>query len=136
MRRAVLACAILLTSCGEPAEPPADAPKAAAPTPEAAAPSDLIARGTEPFWAVEIKPSGLKLMRPDHPDLVQPNPGPTTDGPKVIWQTPAYRLAVEVKPCSDGMSDLRYPFAAEISLADGVTMTGCAGKDERPSPAP
>jgi len=121
---------IFLAACS-PSEPaptePADAPPVAAAPADPTVPRELTARGTEPFWAVDIKGSGLTLKRPDHPDLVQPNPGGQAEGDKVVWTTPAYRLAISVAACSDGMSDLAYPLGAEITLTGAQTMKGCAG---------
>jgi uncharacterized membrane protein len=158
MRRA---CALVLlmpiAACGPVADTPAPPPIPAAPPVEATAPSaatvapvppapaapkeDLIARGTEPFWAVEIKPTGLKLMRPDHPDQAVPNPGSRTVGTDLVWHTAAFDLELtpsgpdpKAKLCSDGMSDMRYRMYAKIRLKpEDVVMTGCADADDRPT---
>ena len=143
MRSFVLAVASLLAlaACspqapdGSNAAPPADAP--ATPPPPAAAPipeefsGDINARGTEPFWGLQIRGTQITLQRPDHPAAVGPNPGLTMQEGKAVWETQAGtdRLVVTLRleDCSDGMSDLKYDYAAEVVIGS-ETLKGCAGK--------
>ncbi|MFN3512573.1 MAG: hypothetical protein ACK41C_05990 [Phenylobacterium sp.] len=127
--------ALALAACqpqapnGEPAAPPADAPVAG--TPFA---GDFDARGTEPFWAVQIRPTGITLIRPEpEPPVVAPNPGPAADGARAVWSSTAadgraFVVALSEAPgCSDGMSDLAYPYAATVTLGE-ETFSGCGAK--------
>lgn len=139
-----LAAAVLLAACepqapdGSTAAPPADAPDTA-PAPAAAEipaafEGDLDARGTEPFWAVQVRPTQITLMRPDHADVVAPNPGPVMLADRAVWTVPTAAgetlvLSLWAQPdCSDGMSDLRYPLAAELKVGTAEPMQGCGAK--------
>ena len=137
-------CALSLAACqpqdpdGQPAAPPADAPAApAAATPVASGGMDIsqpiTARGTEPFWAVEITDgTKFRLMRPDNPDLTAEAPGAAMSPGGVTWVAKSAKgeqLTVTLKmgECSDGMSDLKYQMSAEITLLS-ETLKGCAAK--------
>ena len=146
MRSIVLAASalLLLAACtpqapdGGAAQPPADAP--AAPPPVAAPPTStpppeafaggMDARGTEPFWGLQIRDSQITLQRPDHPAAVGKNAGMTVQNGKATWETQAGadRLTVTLssEPCSDGMSDLKYDYAAVVVIGS-ETLKGCAG---------
>lgn len=132
---------------GAPAPAPADAPATPAtppaPAPAALAPAfqgDLDLRGTEPFWALEIRAGGLKLSRPDHSDVTAPNPGGQMAGDKANWTTTVggqpLVVTLSAAACSDGMSDLTYPLTAEVKLGERV-LKGCASKtSEAPRETP
>ncbi|MCI3180029.1 hypothetical protein C5708_07150 [Caulobacter sp. CCUG 60055] len=133
----VLAGAVL-AGCGRrpadsqegPLTPPADAPapKAGNSVPTAADFSgDLNALGAEPFWAVKVRAGGLTLSRPGKPDLDLPNGGAALKDGGAVWtlDKPAATLTLRLADCSDGMSDRRYPFKAELTL-EGRTLSGCA----------
>lgn len=141
MRSIVLASLLLLAACapqapdGSTAPPPADAPPpaaapAATPIPEEFS-GDLDARGTEPFWGLQIRDTQITLQRPDHPAAVGPNPGLVMKGGKAVWETQAgtdrLTVTLSLAACSDGMSDLKYDYAAEVVLGS-ETLKGCAGK--------
>ncbi|WP_395673506.1 COG3650 family protein [Phenylobacterium sp.] len=139
MRNRVWALALLLAACGREAETPA---KTAAPPAPAAAPkppgtvSDfsqpMIARGTEPFWAVKIDGTRFTLSEPGQADVAFEAPGARISPGRADWTAtgPDGRTLVVtlyVSECSDGMSDLRYPMTAEVETA-GRTLRGCAAK--------
>ena len=93
---------------------------------------EMLARGTEPFWLIRIGPETITLERPDFDPVTAPNPGAVMEGPAAVWRATTAdgrRLSVILRQgeCSDGMSDLRYAYVAEASLA-GETLRGCAGK--------
>lgn len=125
----------LLSACQEKAPPP---PPPAAPAPVVSDFSGPIdARGTEPFWAAKIRGTQITFSRPDVPDLVAQAPGAAIQPGSATWSatTPdgaTLKVALYVSPCSDGMSDVVYPMAAEVTL-DRSTFSGCAGK---PAAAP
>ena len=141
MRLIVLAATLAaLTACSPqtpdgtvappPADGPAPAPPVAAPIPEEFS-GDMDARGTEPFWGLQIRATQITLQRPDHPNAVGPNPGLTMAAGKAVWETMVgtdrLKVVLSVAPCSDGMSDLKYDYAAEVTLG-GELLKGCAGK--------
>jgi uncharacterized membrane protein len=150
MRKLSLAlAAVALCACqpqapdGSAAPPPADAPVA---KPAAGVPSafegDIDASGTEPFWGLQIRETQITLIRPDpEPSVVGPNPGPVMQGGKAVWNTTSqekpFKVALAEQPgCSDGMSDRRYPLAAEVMVGE-LTFKGCASKtSEKPAGAP
>lgn len=90
----------------------------------------LRALGTEPFWAVELRPEVMIYSGVDRPEQRAPNPrrmasadeavfrGTTQTGSElVVTLTPA--------PCSDGMSDRVYPLTARVQIG-GERLSGCA----------
>lgn len=145
MRATILLAALGLAACqpqapdGTPAPPPADAPEAAAVTSSpgpAIQTTDfsgpMIARGNEPFWAVRMDGTTFTLQRPDHPDVVFAAPGAQITPGRGVWPATAadgqtLTVTLYVSDCSDGMSDLNYPFVAEVAYA-GQTLRGCAAK--------
>lgn len=143
MRSFVLATSALLVlaACtpqapdGAAAPPPADAPPPPAAPPATSTPlpeaftGGMDARGNEPFWGLQIRDTQITLQRPDYPVAVGPNPGLRMKDGKATWETQAGadRLAVTLssEACSDGMSDLKYDFAAVVVIGS-ETLKGCA----------
>lgn len=144
MRAVLLALAALtLAACqpqapdGSPAQPPADAPVAPVePQVPEAFKGDIDAHGTEPFWGVQIREAQISFSTPEA-NITFPNQGLTIEGGKAVWESaagdkPIKVTLIEQPGCSDGMSDLKYPLAAEVALG-GATYKGCAAKtSERP----
>lgn len=146
MRHALLPlAALMLAACqpqapdGKRAEAPADAP---APPPEPPPPpeepkefvGDIDAKGTEPFWTLDIRADKMTLKRPDpDKDVSVANPGPVDDGSQAVWSTTtadgkAFIVTLVMDGvCSDGMSDLTYPYVAVVTYGD-LTYRGCAYK--------
>lgn len=120
---------------GADAPPPADAPvEAPAPAPDASAPFkvEFSASGTEPFWRVDIKGSDITLSGPATEMVAMPHTATNaglaaTDG-AATWTAQAGATPVVVKvtkgDCSDGMSDLTYPYNAEVKWG-ATTFKGC-----------
>lgn len=91
-------------------------------------PSQLIARGTEPFWAIDVEGGRLVWKTPDQPEGAAVSAGRRIDGAGVRYiahDASAFELAIAPGRCSDGMSDLVYPFTATWSHG-GRTWRGCA----------
>lgn len=130
----ILIAALALAACQqEAAEAPP--PAASAPPPPPAV-SDfgqpMTARGNEPFWAVRVEGTRLTLLRPGEPEAAFTAPGMAASPGQATWDAKAadgqtLTLTLRVTECSDGMSDLSYPMAAEVEVA-GRLMTGCAAK--------
>ena len=142
-----LIAALALAACqpqapdGSLAQPPADAPPLPAePAPPPATPAafqgDIDAHGTEPFWAVEIRQTQISFKTPDA-SIVFPAGGMAVADGAAVWESTAgdkpIKITLREQPgCSDGMSDLKYPLAAEVALG-GTTYKGCAAKtSEKP----
>lgn len=124
----VFACAALgalgLVACGQKTKEPAVAadlpPSVAAP-----AAGDFDAVGTEPFWGVKVRGQTVTLSRPDAADVVTTSPTPEAMGDTLVyWGTP-FNLTILNRACSDGMSDRKYAYEAEVRIGDDV-LKGCA----------
>lgn len=133
---------VMLLACS-PATPDADTParEAAAAQVDAGIavfPAALQAAGVEPFWGVKVEGDALTYTTPD-----------TMDAPRQLRATrrvdadglhlegedggAPFRLDVRREPCSDGMSDISYPFSVSWRL-DGRTQKGCAFDPASPPP--
>lgn len=122
---------LLMAACGPSGgdAPPSPVPPADAP----AGPDftkDINAVGAEPFWALEIRGKDLKLSGPDRTDLTVGHGGAAVKGQSAIWEGEGLsgarlKITLMAEPCSDGMSDLTYPFKATVETA-GEQLTGCA----------
>lgn len=117
---------------GKAAQAPADAPVARA-SGAIDIGQPITARGTEPFWAVEIS-DGVKfrLTRPDQPDLLAEAPGAAISPEGATWVAKGSKgeqltISLKREACSDGMSDLKYPMSAQVVLPNEV-LKGCAAK--------
>ena len=139
MRRivALSITAFLLAACspeapgGGDAQPPADAPAATPPPtadPGAAFRVDFSARGNEPFWGVDIKGSSIVLTRPDAPAATATNAALAATDSQAIWTAQSGATPVTVTltkgDCSDGMSDLKYGYSAQV-VWGAETLKGC-----------
>jgi uncharacterized membrane protein/heat shock protein HslJ len=85
-----------------------------------------FALGTEPFWSVEITDARIAFDRPGERQIVADNPGarPSFNGRRYV--TRAVTVDITATPCSDGMSDRRYPDTVSVT-AGGRTWRGCGG---------
>lgn len=98
--------------------------------------AEIKSLGTEPFWGLDIQPSGesyaARYSTPEMPEgRVFPmtrfagNNGLGFSG-ELSGQT--VQLAITPGACSDGMSDRIYPFTATLLLGES-TLLGCAYTD-------
>jgi uncharacterized membrane protein len=130
-RLSVLLLAVVLTGCANrPTEP------------------GLRLVGTEPFWGGTLTRDRLTIAGVDRPEIAVRNPGVRACAPQACFfgnfRDPGPRyvnavlpdgrrlsLRLDPAPCSDGMSDRRYPYVANLTLAAGPgqveRLTGCAG---------
>jgi uncharacterized membrane protein len=86
--------------------------------------------GTEPFWGGRIAADAITVSGMDRPDMTFPYTQPVVTGAGARWRTQsigAFPLEVTIvrDPCSNGMSDKRYPFQATVVLGT-ETLKGCA----------
>lgn len=82
--------------------------------------------GTEPFWAADVTSSRITLSGVDRPTLaaaidwkrssVGPGGARYLAAPVEGAGVASLAVALEPGPCSDGMSDRRYPFTASVSV--------------------
>ncbi|WP_337189213.1 hypothetical protein [Phenylobacterium sp.] len=94
----------------------------------------IMARGTEPFWAIRVTDGRtLTYSAPGETDRVYRAEGATVAPGRATWiaHEPGgeqLTLTVYASDCSDGMSDLDYPWVAEAALPNR-RLHGCAGKE-------
>lgn len=90
--------------------------------------------GTEPFWELSVDEAGLATW--STPD----SPGPTSLGTvnpaSKSWRLEhadgeVWTVTLTHSPCSDGMSDALYAWAAVVTMPSGGSLHGC-GFDVRP----
>lgn len=140
MRRiaALSVTAFLLAACspeapgGGEAQPPADAPSPAPAPAEPSPPADVqpiafSASGTEPFWRVDVTNEKIVLTRPDAAAQTVTGVTASVSGQAVSMASagpPAVQVVLAKGDCSDGMSDLTYPYKAEVKWG-GETLKGC-----------
>jgi uncharacterized membrane protein len=91
----------------------------------------LRAVGTEPFWGARIDGRCVTYSHPDDQEgtriWTRHTPGAGRSGTWVgAYQGKPFELRIRAAPgCSDGMSDTRYPLAADL-LVNGEKRQGCA----------
>lgn len=136
--RAILALFPLLTACQQPAPAAPPPSEAKGPSPFA---GEFDARGTEPFWALKIRGETLTLSRPDRSDVSVASSGPSIEGDTAVWNATLggdaliVTLSEPAGACSDGMSDLSYPYEAQVVVGSEI-LKGCAFETQRPPPGP
>ena len=101
---------------------------------------ELVARGNEPFWSVEVDADSARLRVPLMPDGVVFSYGAWRRLADSAWAYEARRgegTAVEFLElhltearCFDSMSGARYPFKAAL-VREGNPATGCAVEGRR-----
>ncbi|MFT4091482.1 MAG: hypothetical protein QM645_12170 [Asticcacaulis sp.] len=130
-----LGCALLMatvvTACGQNPDT-ADAPDV--PRIDKLAGVDLNGNlslvGTEPFWAINLTQGQITLEGPDKAPTNWPRTGFYTDDAREVavnaeLVSEELTLVLTATPCSDGMSDRKYPLTAEATVGDEV-LRGCA----------
>ncbi|MFC0677313.1 COG3650 family protein [Lysobacter korlensis] len=94
-----------------------------------APPQRLLARGTEPFWLVEVERERLLWKTPEQPEgrwlSAERHVGARSARYSGHDGATAFALEITAAPCSDGMSDLAYPFTA-VWFYGAATQRGCA----------
>ena len=88
--------------------------------------------GTEPFWALEIDPAGLRFITPeDTAGARYPANIPVSSADTLRWHSTARGHALDARvwpaACSDGMSDRIWTHRAVVRV-DTVTYRGCAAQ--------
>ena len=112
----------------------APAPRLATGDPDSA-PMILQCSGTEPFWGLKLAGGQARMSQPEGPEMVlQASPRQTAGGDTRVQ---VQRLSTQGRPagqvvlirrapgCSDGMSDLSYPYEAVVTTPSGEVLSGC-----------
>lgn len=139
----LLLAAFALSACAGDVEPPpppempAQEPAAVTPPlpPQPEYAGQLMARGNEPFWAVELRGDEAILRTPDHLDGVIFSAPEWESLGSGHWRLSVERphadgvefltLEIREEPCQDTMSGERFPFASSVRYGE-LTGPGCA----------
>jgi uncharacterized membrane protein len=150
MRNAVAIALLLLSGCSAPpakepanqaatAAPPARtsiaAPAAAAKAPPSAprtgpwSASGYALNGTEPFWGGTVTGTRVRYMIPEDQFGTEVETAASYPADRETYSGSLrgrpFVLTLRQSPCSDGMSDHSYAFAASLEVG-GETRRGCA----------
>jgi uncharacterized membrane protein len=90
----------------------------------------VAARGTEPFWAVEVSDTRMLWRQPEEPreiDLGMPQMEDSEGAVRYHASSGAHQLElmIDTQPCRDAMSGELFAYSAKVKL-DGKELTGCA----------
>jgi uncharacterized membrane protein len=90
----------------------------------------LTARGSEPFWAVDVEDTRMVWRQPDEPkEIVLGEPQMQDAEGAVRYQASSndhqLELMIDAQPCRDAMSGEFFAYAAKATL-DGKQLSGCA----------
>lgn len=116
MRAALLSLALAGCTPPTPVQPPTGF----------ASPMRMV--GTEPFWGARIAAEGITLSGADRAERRWAAVDPVVTRAGARWSAPGAEFTIVREPCSDGMSDRSYPFAAEVAVG-GETLRGCAAPE-------
>ena len=84
------------------------------------------AAGTEPFWSLQIGDRTMTFSEPEKSPVVQATPKVIHGFAGEIYQSPRISVNIVHAPCSDGMSDRKYPDKVQVGV-DGRHFEGCGG---------
>jgi heat shock protein HslJ len=99
----------------------------------AQAQSSYRATGTEPFWSLSIDARTMRFEAPGRPTVAVATPKVIHGFAGEMWQTRRINVNSIHQPCSDGMSDRRYPDSVTVTV-DGRTFKGCGGEPRIEAP--
>jgi uncharacterized membrane protein len=128
---AVVAILALGTGCA--VTPPGPGAPAAGAIPPAFE-GRLAAVGTEPFWSIDLVPEGpdrgihfsdFSAAVPREVRLDWVAPEVTGAGQRVVFRARDLTVTLTAAPCSDGMSDIRYPMQADVQRPGQAPLRGC-----------
>jgi uncharacterized membrane protein len=97
---------------------------------EPAASYIVMARGTEPFWAVQVDDAGIVWRQPAEPKEISLGVPQTQDAEGTVRYHASsnghtLELLVDAQACRDAMSGEFFAYSARAAL-DGKEFTGCA----------
>jgi uncharacterized membrane protein len=90
----------------------------------------VAARGSEPFWSVEVTDAALTWRQPEEPKEISLPAPQTQDSEGAVSYTAADKdhqieVLIEAQDCRDAMSGEYFAYAARAKL-DGKQFAGCA----------
>lgn len=88
--------------------------------------SDYRAVGTEPFWVLTIGQGRIRLEELERPPVTVRTPVKRSGPGWRRYRTRRMTVTIAPGPCSDGMSDRRYPDSVTV-VTGGRTLRGCGG---------
>lgn len=103
---------------------------------QAATSEEFVARGTEPFWSMTVSKRGIIYSSPEVKKRTFAYVKPLSAAARPADLVRVYLLRGQgnntliikkVDACSDGMSDINYPYSATLILGSKV-LEGCAEK--------
>ncbi|QTR47568.1 hypothetical protein J9253_06440 [Thiothrix litoralis] len=116
-----------------PANQASKAPAAVVPPVKAPTTNVLVCTGTEPFWRIDVSDATLKVNMSDGPQYTVPvtfrqtSANNTTiaviGGATGTNNTQAFMQKVD--SCSDGMSEVKYPYSITAVLNNKQVVSGC-----------
>ncbi len=112
--------------------------------PAQAADPPLMCFGNEPSWSVALEtPGTARLVLPDEPPAEYRGTSTRIEVlHERVWRgrlgsgTPDLVVFLREVACSDGMSDVKHPVEARVSLPDGRFLAGCCRITSAPTAAP
>ncbi len=113
--------------------PPVKAPTNITPSPVKPSANMLVCTGTEPFWRIDVTDANLSVNMADGPQYIVPVTFRQTSannatiavigGATGTNNTQAFMQKVE--QCSDGMSEVKYPYSITAVLNNKQVVSGC-----------
>src|SRR5690606_23169097 len=97
-----------------------------APGVASAQPAPYRAAGTEPFWGLTIGQRTMRFEAPSRQPVEVATPKVIHGFAGVMYKTRRVDVNILHRPCSDGMSDRRYPDSVTVTV-DGRRFEGCGG---------
>jgi len=137
--RPLLVVATLLLVCGCTRRESANVDTNTQPPPPVPADTTTyVARGNEPFWALEVTPSEVVFREPENIDGVRgAYASPTRDGTRLIFRTTLrdsaatpVELTLDERPCQDSMSGFGFAYTATARIGERM-LQGCG--EQRPA---
>jgi uncharacterized membrane protein len=131
LRTIMASAALVLAACSQPADKIDPQGKVF----DAVAPDEVISLiGTEPFWGIRITGGQASYSHPEHPEgldfAVTRFAGNNGLGFSGTLDGQAVAITLTPGECSDGMSDLAYPFVATVAYGE-ATLRGCGYTDRQ-----
>lgn len=102
----------------------------------------LVCTGTEPFWKFTLGIDAARLEPMSGPPMTVSGlatgmrTGRVGHGFRADDGSGLVAAAIETGQCSDGMSDILYPYDISISLPEDVWYQGCCWRADEPRPRP
>ena len=81
-----------------------------------------------------MRADSLRLSRPDYAEMIVSAPKLRWRGKTREWRTDSLTVSIAPGACSDGMSDRRYVYVAEVRVGREV-LKGCAYRPGSPPSA-